>query len=340
MKSDLPLVWVHLGPSRLSKYLKKSIKNHALTFPDSSLVLLVDEEINVQDFELDNVKVMKVSIESEDWNFIEQTISHDLMFRKGFWFTSLARFKALSVYMAIEKIDKLLHVESDVVLMPNFPLRKFTEIGDRLAYCLQGEGQGIAAVLFVGSQDVLEDFLWFCVEEVQINAKSTDMTILYRYWINKPNKVLILPTLPKDSFKVDDFQGIPEAISENIDTFGGIFDSISIGQYLLGIDPRNSSGWRILFREDKTHYLKVSQLKLETEKDSLFLIVRSLRYPIYSLHIHSKDLRAFSNLGLNQLVRQRILEMGQGEVSEYSLRVWLKSCYGALRRRIHRRVRK
>jgi len=340
MKTHLPLVWVHLGPSRVSKHLKRSIKTHAISFPESSLVLLVDEERNVEDFALDNVKVIKVSIESEDWNFVEKTLNHDLTFRNGFWFTSLARFKALSIFMASEGIDKLLHIESDVVLMPNFPFSKFAQMDDRLAYCLQGEGQGIAAILFVGSEDTLNNFLWFCVEEVKRNPKSTDMTILYRYWIEKPHQVLILPSLPNNSCKPDDYPGTPKVISENLDTFGGIFDSISIGQYLLGIDPRNSRGRRILFREDEAHYLKVSQFKLEIVQNSLFLDQQGKRYPIFSLHVHSKDLRAFGILSLKQLLRKRILEMDQGEASELSIKEWFKSSYGVLRRRIHQRGQK
>jgi hypothetical protein len=340
MKTHLPLVWVHLGPSRVSKHLKRSIKTHAISFPESSLILLVDEERNVEDFALDNVKVIKVSIESEDWNFIEKTLNHDRTFRNGFWFTSLARFKALSIFMASEGIYQLLHIESDVVLMPNFPFSKFAQMDDRLAYCLQGEGQGIAAILFVGSKDTLNNFLRFCVEEVKRNPKSTDMTILYRYWIEKPHQVLILPSLPNNSCKPDDYPGTPKVISENLDTFGGIFDPISIGQYLLGIDPRNSRGRRILFREDETHYLKVSQLKLEIVQDSLLLDRRGKRYPIFSLHVHSKDLRAFGTLSLKQLLRKRILEMDQGEASELSIREWFKSGYGASRRRIHQRGQK
>lgn len=335
MYLSIPLVWVHLGPSPIARHVRRSIRRHAILFKDNPLILLVDNEKNAQSMVLSNLKVIKVTIQSPDWNFIREHINHDLTFRNGFWFSSLARFKAISELMKSQDIERVLHIESDVVLMPNFPINSFNSIDGKIAYCLQGEGQGIAAILFVGSQEILDNLLMFCIEEVKRNPKSTDMTILFRYWIERPKNVLVLPSLTNHVQSQEGHKIIPKSLWENIDLFEGLFDPISVGQYLLGIDPRNTRGRRILFWQDDSHYVNVSKLGLTYEDGVLFSCQEGSKYPIFSLHVHSKDLRAFNNFSLSKLLKKRISQMNQGEVSEFLIWVWIKSGLEALKRRIY-----
>lgn len=334
MNSEYPLVWVHLGPAKIPRHLKESLNYHSRQFSNQKLILIVDHDRNYYDFGIKNLKVVQVPTLDLEWEVIQNNMEHDLTFRKGFWFTSLARFKAIAILMSIHQVERLLHVESDVVLMPNFPFDKFHEQNPKLAYSLEGEGQGIASILYVGSQQYLEDFLNFTIEETESNPLATDMTVLYGFFLRYPNQVDILPSLIRELHSVVEFENTPKALSERVDYFGGIFDPISIGQFLLGIDPRNNKGVRILYRQEDNHYLKMSKLQFRVEKNVLFLIKGYKKYPVFTLHVHSKDPRAFSQCNLFSLLNERLESAKQGEKSEFIPKVFANSLFLAVMRRL------
>jgi len=324
MSNEYPLVWVHLGPMTIPKYLKTSFKYHASIFPDKSLILLVDNESNLINFGISNLKVHKISIQDEKWESLKRNLGHDLSFRNEFWFTSLARFKGLYEYMTMTNNDKILHIESDVMVLPNFPFESFCGLDSKLGYLLQGHGQGIASLFYVSSRDLLHEFLDFCASQVVENPQSTDMTILFNFASKYRNKVSFLPTLTEGD--------ISEFIEDS--GFTGVFDAISVGQYLFGIDPRNSRGRRIVFKEDKSHFVKPSKYRFEWRGSSLMGIRENLITEIYSLHIHSKDKRVFSLSGLQKHLVKRNEESLQGETVEIIFNELLKSIWRALLRRI------
>ena len=165
----MPLVWVHLGKKNIPKYLKRSLQNVASLFEDISLILIVDEEKNLRDLKINNLRVIKVDYLNRDWLQIKSKIEHDLDFRDGFWFSSLARFKALHSYMIEENVNSFVHIESDVTLLPDFPLHKFQLAGDGIAFPLQGDKQGIASVMYVGDRFTFDLFIKSCEEDLDLN---------------------------------------------------------------------------------------------------------------------------------------------------------------------------
>ena len=199
---------------------------------------MVDNDCNIENLKIKNLEVKKIDYMDSNWQAIKDGLKHDINFRNEFWFNSLGRFGALHKYMEMEGIDSLLHIESDVTFLPNFPIETMSKMEDVLAYPLQGDGQGIASVFHVGSRATLSHFLAFCREQVRLNPKSTDMTILYNFYDKYPEKVLILPTLPKDASNDVEIKYRQSVASKNLDLLGGIIDAISIGQYLFGVDPR------------------------------------------------------------------------------------------------------
>ena len=51
-----------------------------------------------------------------------------MSFRQGFWFSTTSRFFALEAFSRENKNAKILQIESDVWLSPNFPFSKFENI--------------------------------------------------------------------------------------------------------------------------------------------------------------------------------------------------------------------
>lgn len=333
MSRTYPFVWVHLGESKIPPYLRISLENFSELFQNQSLVLLVDEDKNLGNLQIKNLTVKKVELVDPDWDTLKSTLGHDLNFRNEFWFNSLARFKIIHMYMTLEELESLLHIESDVTFTSDFPFQILKNLHQVLAYPLQGEGQGIASVLHVGSREVLAEFLAFCSKQVSENSKSTDMTILFNFLKHNPDKVVVMPTLPVELENGKEDSTLYANASQNIDLFGGVFDAISIGQYLFGVDPRNHRGRKKLYWEDKSHWVKPSKYKFEWSGNSLLAKRAYFVTKVFSIHIHSKDPLAFTRDSLRKELETRYKKSRTGEKNEIVFRELLKSISMALRRR-------
>ena len=128
-KTELPLVLVHLGEElplflRLNiLYLKKNYEN---------LIVIADSQKVIS-------KVTKLGINSYFYtgsqrliDFLTTKLSHKKSFRNGFWFKAIIRFYALLDFMNQTSNNSLLHLESDVWISPNFPISKFSSLGQKL----------------------------------------------------------------------------------------------------------------------------------------------------------------------------------------------------------------
>lgn len=333
MSRTYPFVWVHLGESKIPPYLRISLENFSELFQNQSLVLLVDEDKNLGNLQIKNLTVKKVELVDPDWDTLKSTLGHDLNFRNEFWFNSLARFKIIHMYMTLEELESLLHIESDVTFTSDFPFQILKNLHQVLAYPLQGEGQGIASLLHVGSREVLAEFLAFCSKQVSENSKSTDMTILFNFLKHNPDKVVVMPTLPVELENGKEDSTLYANASQNIDLFGGVFDAISIGQYLFGVDPRNHRGRKKLYWEDKSHWVKPSKYKFEWSGNSLLAKRAYFVTKVFSIHIHSKDPLAFTRDSLRKELETRYKKSKTGEKNEIVFRELLKSISMSLRRR-------
>jgi hypothetical protein len=222
--------------------------------------------------------------------------SRNPSFRKGFWRYSLERLFAIA-YLHEQRPDKsLLHIESDVLLLQGFPLKKFINV-EKIAWMSVDSKKDIASLMFfpdvAASQIFLDDLLDFVT-----NATSpTDMTALNHLRLKDPSRYWLLPTWDP---------GLPElhsnsTIKSNTEPVfsGGVFDAAGIGMWLTGFDPRNSYGFTKYFAtsdlKNAGFYIDPSAYTLEFSKEGKLFYKNDPYYiQVYNLHIHSKSLRIFS----------------------------------------------
>jgi hypothetical protein len=123
-----------------------------------------------------------------------------------------------------------------------------------------------------------------------------------------------------------------------IGDFGGIFDGFDIGRFLFGDDPRNDRGFSILRKNDSRTYINVSEIELLMAQEREFPFVRNsvqpLILPIYSLHIHSKNLKLFRQNQMQRLITKAVLDSKRPCRKIFSFRIFLASAIGAIKRRI------
>jgi len=154
----------------------------------------------------------------------------------------------------------------------------------------------IAGLIYFRSREVLEELCRVLVGSA--SAGLIDMVGLSVWLETNPTRVAALPLVPPSTRN-----GMAHRLSTGIETFGAVFDACALGQYLGGIDPRNSDASSTIGFVNETAEFSAADLEFRWhERDGLRL--PSCRWrdeagdswtPIVNLHIHSKALHRYSS---------------------------------------------
>ena len=318
------IAYVYLGQSELPRYVLENLTNTKSKFPNLSFVFISDNPQSlkkVKKFEIDTWQCSnQETLNSEALN----SMDHPMEFRSGFWFNTLARFFALEEYMEISGEKEILQIEADVWLSPKFPFEKFKNFSEKLAYPIESIGRGAASVLYIGSLQALKDFNDFCKLELKSLSGSTDMTLLGSYCENHPERVVILPSGQNSTF-FKDFtpEYISSEVGSHVSYFGGIFDPLSYGMHLFGVDPKNYRGILKLFTDTPHHVIAIRTLEFIFVDEELYVVNNSITTPIFNLHIHSKNMKIFNNASSASEIKRLIAKRKSVEVNRIVWRVLL-----------------
>jgi len=293
------LAFVHLGTA-IPRYLKENILRSLRLFPEVNVSLVCDYDLDVKDWDLprgSKFRIYKWSRALLTLREIEilEKLENDSSFRSGYWSLTIERLFALTSIFA-ETDQPLLHIESDVLLFPNFPMSRFDHKISPLIWGAARDGEDIAAIFFVRSNRDMCSFRKIAFDLLETNPRHTDMSLLYEIRNRGLISVGVLP------FITDHKQNTPDLRTKNIntvhlfDSFKGNFDVAPLGMWLTGIDPRNTYGFLVL-RDDKQlnrigYYSNVPQNAKFNLDESGCLWNDDV--PVYSLHIHSKQVSLFS----------------------------------------------
>lgn len=306
MGQSIKIVLVYLG--QIPEYVFKNALYLTSTFPDIETYVVSDSISEIQNLESLGVKGFLMRTPSPTWRRLENLNAHDRGFRQNFWFKTVARFIPLLEFMEYFPNTPILHIEADVWISPNFPISKIELLGDKISYPLKSSSEGIASTLYIGSVIRIRELLQYCETSFERDNLSTDVSILGGFWNTDKEVFYNLPTGLKD---VDFYQtwvsgDLRDLLSSNLDFFQGLFDASTLGIWYTGEDPRNAFGWRALFKE-QNHPIRPSGWKLFFANDRLFLSKDGTQVEVFSLHIHSKDLRFFEY----EIFKTRIVAISQ-----------------------------
>jgi hypothetical protein len=330
----MQIVFAHFY-SRLPHHLVLNLKRTVSLFPEHEVCLITDQDYS--QIYIPDLQIMKYD-PSPNWYKIERNLSHPADFRNNFWFISLARFIAIAE-VSREWSKSILHVESDVLLAPDFPFELFWTLKEDFAFPIVSQDLAIASCLYIKNGCAAGELAKFTMDSVLSNNSTTDMYILKDFVNQYPEKVRVIPSAP---YQPNAFQNSSEEFLNQtksaISYFHGIFDGFDIGRFLFGDDPRNDRGFSVLRRNDSRTYLDASKIDLLVTEERDFPSVRNSLdlsvVPIYSLHIHSKKLNIFRENHTNKLIRKAILNSKNKSRIVFSFSIFFKSLILALRRRI------
>lgn len=330
---ELILAVIYLG-KELPRYVLKNLRYLRDTFPEYNTYFISDSKLSLQEASKVGVMTWLAPNPDEHWKEVRRNLSHEMSFRKGFWFKTLARIFVLNSFMQVHTNEPCLQIEADVFLFPNFPIAKFRSLDAEIAFPMESSQMGIASLLFLRNHRAAETLMNFAIDQTLIDSKTTDMSLLGLIANTKLLRFAPLRTLP---IELQSALTQPEAVhlvcEDSLDDHG-VFDGITLGQYLLGIDPRNSRGTRILFQRQHSHAINPEKLSFTLDADKNLWIENPYgNSPVYNLHNHAKDIRVYKTSSRNKLLKNRIKAAKKGEKREFMMRIFIKSAVKAVRRR-------
>jgi hypothetical protein len=274
---------------------------------------------------------------NHDYQILDEKLNHPKEFRKNFWFTSLARVYALCDYVTANNAP-ILHIESDVLVSRDLPLDRFAMCDRPIAYTVVGKRSGVASVMWMKNSQAALHLRDYATKSAQKDPMTTDMKILGRYQEEFPQWVRVLASFPIAN--ESSYKSLPRQIVEDFtyteNLFEGFFDAADVGQYLLGDDPRNHRGFKLLRRQLETSYLSPREIRYSYSENRKFLgITSGLQNRFYSLHIHSKNPVVFEESKMQEVLCKAIRNQEKPEARILVLPVLIKSIKNSIIRRAH-----
>ena len=337
-KNQLRIVFVQLG-KKPERYVKENIENCKQLFP-AIPVTLIGNSLETRRA----AESLKVSYSHFEINPTLEVILEDRElskeFRNGFWIYTLQRLFAITNFHLNNPFQKILHVESDVLLSSNFPIPELI-LEEQIHWLPFNHERDVASLVFLPSQSETQWLQERFVESLSSKRDLTDMTLLREVSKNHPERIMYFPVAESPNSQLlnkDASEEFSKRASIQFGKFQGIFDAAPIGMWLTGQDPRNHRGQILRYKPIPESYVDptvlMGRLKIK-EKD----LVYNESIPIYDLHIHSKASNLFSPKA-NKVLRKLIRGSLDGEMkSEFSPSAYFSLIRGFASRRIKKFLR-
>ena len=244
----------------------------------------------------------------------------DTAFRKGYWKHVKERFYYVEELMAAFSLEHVISMEYDVLLYTT--LRSIVDpcrAAATLRMVRDNEDRGHPALLYIPSTAAMADFTQFLT--TLLDSPLEDMQSLAAYADRYPAKIHYFPVItearnrsvPVRRSKQGHTTSRPGFLSEDSETFGLLFDSLVVGQWIGGIDSRNTGGHKVANYENESALYSIREMPFTWKRSegplpagrplplSLWqsALARTLWQPfldgrpLATIHVHSKSLASF-----------------------------------------------
>ena len=314
----MEIVFVHLN-TPIPIYLKHNLIRVRNMFPNEKIVLISNTtQKNILGI---SQHILPEPVQAKQLNRI---LSHPKEFRDNFWHSSVARFAYLLSYQKKIK-QRILHIESDVLIASDFPLLRFKRLPvSKIGFPILMKNRGVASIFYSGSAATLDKFVSYSISEGLRDSATTDMLILRNFYNRYPRYVKVLPAGPyrKELYRKEIVNDIFPEINKGLSEFNGIFDGADLGIYFFGTNPWNKRGISLLREQLADSYTKMAKFELvfNSSRDFFDLLTNKHRIPIYNMHITSKREQLFRTGNLERKSRRFV--NNNGMKTEVILRVY------------------
>ena len=292
-----PIILIHLG-QHVPRYILWSARRVAKHNP-GRVIFLADAAIKPR---IHGVKVEQIDsfYSGERFHEFAEGSNIEREFRDGFWLKAAERFFVLAQYMRTSNISSCWHIESDVLIFSFSKLQeRLNQIGSGVFLPRDSKHRAIASIMYVNSLPTLERLLL----SLNTHQKLTnEMEMLARFLDADPAG----HSLPTADFLDPIYSRKRQWESLSIRDIGGVVDAAGMGQWIGGIDPRNSSKRTTNHFRNEVNIINFEKIRFRFRPSGNTLSAKYGSAPpveIYNLHLHSKDWLLFaSNFALKLLV--------------------------------------
>jgi hypothetical protein len=282
--SYIPLVWIETG-RKLPHHLTNNILIHKEMYKDYDQYLVTDQKVPKS-----IAKICKI-VDLRNFNLHSSSslLSNDInrsTSQRAFWINTTKRFFVLESFLEALAIEKVIHLESDNLLLRGDIIQNMFSHPDwEMAFPLQAKEVGCASILLINKSKKLREFNEFVLKSWQ-EINQDDMSLLGKFSLNSGIK--ILPTWPNERY---------------------IFDPQTYGRFLFGTDARNNSkpySQRGIV-DDRVGAVNPTLLDFYWDSGIKNLVVSAdkVNSVLVNIHIHSKRVPR-SKAGLERMLTKDI----------------------------------
>ena len=231
----------------------------------------------------------------------QQGYSGDTTFRKGYWKHVRERFFYVEELMARESLKDVVSMEYDIMVYYSLDTlkQKFQQSHQTLRIVVDNESRGHPGFMYIPSTLEMRNFTMFITCLVGLQYEDMQSLSLY----SRIFEMHYLPAIteernranPNRRSKVGHRSKNPFFLSEDSEYFGCLFDSLCVGQYVGGIDSRNTGGHKYLCYENESALYSIREMEFQWKKigeSNLWQPWLDGR-PLVTIHVHSKALNCF-----------------------------------------------
>ena len=292
------LVYAFVGP--LPSYSLETIHQARLFFDGDIYFIVSDIENPLIDTLKTKYGVTIVSYESvkdEKFQTVVNLTQQKFCFvnglkgRENLFVHAFERFFILANLMKQKSLSDVFFVELDNLLYNDPRLWEESFRKYEMSYMFDNFNRGSSGICYIQNTNILDEFLNHNLQFILSTTKFlTEMTTLYTFWEQNQTRVGMLPTHWIDTSQ-------PSQTHQEFNDYNSIFDALSMGIYLGGIDPHHSKGQLTLGLKSEWGLIDYTKYVYEWREDD---IVRKIPYVnrgsswirINNLHIHSKNLES------------------------------------------------
>jgi hypothetical protein len=258
-------------------YLLDSMESINQVDPDSEIVLITDQEI-----EIDGVKILKVDEIANPETKKVMDMQLFLDDPNPLWRRSIFRIFLVRDAIRHLSLDECYHFDSDVLMFQSSSLfSKLIDNFDGLSITYHNEFEVVFGFSRFSCLEKIDEICSILLEivfdsnkqqEYSSGGMANEMRLLYGIMTRRPDLIKLLNILPNET--------------------GIIFDPSSYGQYFGGTHQGHPPGFshhtHIIGREIQSGKL----LPIMKDKKP-YVVFEGKEYPIVNLHIHSKNTKGF-----------------------------------------------
>jgi hypothetical protein len=215
------------------------------------------------------------------------------------WRTSMARFFYIESLIKKINLTDVFHFDNDVMIYDNFnKILINKKSSDENIITATNEFNLTCGMMYIKDNDAILKLNQKLFEKLKLGVDS-----IYNNYPNRGsnidpfmvNEMTILKIIQEENESLLSlFPILPTDI--NFNQYNICFDPASWGQYIGGTNCGHGPGWA-----GEHHYIGREILKnkykvlFENKKPEILDLNLNIRYPLFNLHVHSKNLRVFLN---------------------------------------------